>query len=423
MREKEALEYLNSFDLFKVDLRLDRIQQFLEFSGNSQQKFRSVIVAGTNGKGSVSAFLAGILNAAGKKTGLYLSPHVRSLNERIQVNGEKISGRELAGLVEKLKKAKEESKSDVSYFEFLTALAFAHFAEKGCEIAVLEVGMGGRLDATNVANAELSIITNVALEHTQHLGSSLALIAAEKAGVIKRNAKVVTGELAPEARAVVEKTAAEKNAGVIALGKDFSFSERHSVLDGQEFDFFRGEKKIPGLKTRLVGKNQFKNAALAVAAALELGIKEECIHNGLLNAELPARFEVFSKSPLAILDVAHNPEGMRSLAENLRMFFPVKKVNFVLGVSGDKDIKGILAELVPLAGSFILTKAKFRGMDTEKISVALGESGFEGGIRAKESVPAAVRLALAEARSGIPTVFTGSFFSVGEALRELERVK
>ncbi len=419
MNERNALKYLNSFDLFKVDLRLDRIIQFLEFLGNPQENFSSIIVAGTNGKGSTASFLSSILSASGKKTGLYLSPHLRSINERIQVNGKKISTKELATLVGKMKKAKEESKSNVSFFEFLTALAFKHFAEKGCEFVVLETGMGGRLDATNVAKAKLSIITNIALEHTKYLGSTLSEIAMEKAGVIKKNTKIVAGFLPKNIHAIIEKIAIEKNAEMIALGKDFSFSEKQATLHWQEFDFY-GRKKLFGLRTKLIGTNQFENASLAVAAALELGTKKESIHNGLLNASLPGRFELLRKNPLIIADVAHNPAGMNCLAENLNKFFPGKKARFVLGISSDKDEKGILEALFPVAESFILTKAEFRGMPIETLLKAFSRTNFSGKIRTEKSIPRAVRLALSEADNETPTVFTGSFFSVGQALKAME---
>jgi len=420
MDATKAKEYLNSFDLFMVDMRLDRIKGFLEHLGNPQKTFSSVIVAGTNGKGSTACFLSSILTAGGKKTALYLSPHVRSLNERIQVDGKEITDQELSVLVEKLKKAKEEQKSDVSYFEFLTALAFTYFKEKGCEFAVLETGMGGRLDATNVVPAELEIITNISLEHTKYLGNTLEKIAAEKAGVIKEGSKVLTGALFEGAREVIERTAAGKNAELIALGRDFSFEEKSAGLEGQEFNFIRGGKTME-LETKMAGKKQFCNAALAVAAALELGIKERFIHNGLLSARLPARFEVFSANPPVILDVAHNPAGMSSLRENLENFFPGKSVRFVLGVSDDKDIKGVLSGILPVAGEFILTRAEFRGMDTEKIALALQELGFSGKVEIEEKAASAVNAAMEKSGGGMPTVFTGSFFSVGEALAELEK--
>lgn len=413
----KALQYLNSFDLFKVDLRLDRIKAFLREMGNPEQFLKYVHVAGTNGKGSVCAYISSALKEAGYKTGLYLSPHLHKFNERIQINGKMIQDRDLERIILELKEVKQESKIDVSYFEFVTALAFKYFYEKKCDFVVLEVGMGGRLDATNVVIPEISVITSIALEHKKYLGESLEEIAFEKSGIVKKGIPVVSAEQNEKALEVIERKCMEKKAPLSVLSRDFSYVKHNATLKGQVFDYNSGKHSIKGLKTRLLGEHQLVNASVAVRALLELGIEEKAIRKGLEEAFLPGRFQLIHNNPAIIADVAHNPNGAFALRKSIQEFFPEKKALFVLGVSEDKDIKAIVKELSLVADSFICTQAKFRGMNAERIKQAIAENGFKGCIQLMPSVRKAVESALNQKKP--LTIFTGSFYSVGEAMEFL----
>jgi len=415
--DEKTLQFLDSFDLKRIDLGLDRVEKFLEFIGNPEKGIKYVHVAGTNGKGSVSAFIASALSQAGHKTGLYLSPHLKDFNERFQINGEKASDADIQQLIDWLKKKKEESKIDLSYFEFITCLAFKFFESNKCEFVVLEVGMGGRLDATNVIEPEVSVITQIGLEHREWLGNTITEIAGEKAGIIKQGKPVVIAGKEREAVDVIEKLCWEKNCDLYWLGKDFKFEHKRPNLESQAFDYVTDNKRIDSLETSLIGEFQFGNACIAVKALELLGINEQSIRIGLKKAFVPGRFQIIHNNPFLIADVAHNPMGANALQNSLQRFFPSEKVMFLLGISEDKAAESIAKELIPSAQSIICTQAKFRGMDSLKLKAAVELAGFKGDLIVEPKMSDAVKTALAN-NPGI-LVFTGSFFSVGEALRHL----
>ncbi len=347
------LEYISQekFQGFKPGF--DRVQTLLEKLGHPERKLRYVHVAGTNGKGSVCACTASILKEAGYKTGLYISPFVICWNERVQVNGEYITDAEFAEAVAAIAPAADSMEDPPSQFELETALALWFFAHKGCEIAVMEVGMGGAWDATNVIpSPEAAVLCAIALDHTAVLGGTVAEIAEVKAGIIKPGCDVVSYGNETAAEKVIARVCREK--GCRHFRPDFGkITVTERALTGVTFDYAAHK----GLFLPLAGTYQPRNAALAVETAevlrtRGLRISKENIRDGLRNVRWPGRFELIRREPLFILDGSHNPQGMEATAESLRAFFPDRKLWFLMGIMADKDVHSVAKLLGPLAAGF-----------------------------------------------------------------------
>lgn len=362
MTYESAMEFIASTYKFGSKLGLSRIRSLLGHMGDPQRGLKYVHVAGTNGKGSTVSFISNILMNAGYRTGVYTSPYIHRFNERITVNGAEISnadiGRIIGGIREKVALMSERGEGCPTEFEVVTALGFQYYYEQGCDIVVLETGLGGRLDSTNIIDAsEVSVITTVDYDHMQILGNSLAEIAAEKAGIIKANGRVVLYPQAPEADAVIAEACRAKNAELYRLENDRVIPGAYD-LNGQSFDFGR----YKNLKLSMLSEFQCMNAATAIMAAEVLrgrgfDISDGHIHSGLFGARWPGRFEVMRREPVFIIDCAHNAQGAAHLAANLNKYFPGQKITFIVGVSADKDYQGIIAQVAPLAARFIATQA------------------------------------------------------------------
>ena len=387
MNVKEAKAYLDSFINYELDaqqpyvsFKLERVQHLLSFLGNPQRRLKSIHVAGTKGKGSTCAFAAYILKEAGYRVGLYTSPHLHDCTERIRVldlsNAQKtknsfagkISHRELCCLLKEIKpkieKAQKESRfGRISFFEVYTALAFCYFQKKKIDIAVLETGLGGRLDATNVVSSLVCGITPLSLEHTQQLGSTIAKIAKEKAAIIKNKKQIVV--IAPQERKVfevIEERCRKVKAKTVFVGSDLSYESVRQNGTKQIFHIkgLRGEYR--NLKTGLLGQHQLINATMAVGMVEALygfgfSVSGQHIKKGIERTQWPGRMEIVRKNPTVILDGAHNVSSSRALAKAIQDIFPKKKVILMLGVSGDKDIAGICKVLNPISRRVILTEA------------------------------------------------------------------
>jgi dihydrofolate synthase/folylpolyglutamate synthase len=436
----------------KFDLAHMRV--LLGEMNHPERAFPSVLIAGTNGKGSTAATLASILRASGLKTGLYTSPHLLRINERIRVNGEEISDDEFAGLHGEIDRiaGRLVERRDLpwhpSFFEMMTAIAFAHFARERIDVAVLEVGMGGRLDATNVVEPVVSVITDIALDHQKFLGNTVGEIAREKVGIIRRGGVVVTLPQQPEANDVIGNTILDLDAvGVSAVqyvppvspgSCDYLVPsrERASTTEGTE------EHRVEGhlyryplhvmrteilVETPLVGRHQLRNMALAIAAAEELGkkgfarITPESIERGIRETRWPGRFQVIparAGSPELILDVAHNPAGAWALRSALSERYDDRPLVFVFGAMRDKAISEMTEILFPLATRVIATRPENpRAASPEEIRQAASRTGTE--VETIPDVKAALETALAGAE-GKAVVVTGSIYLVGEAMRLLE---
>jgi dihydrofolate synthase / folylpolyglutamate synthase len=394
---------------------LERIEGLLGALGHPERRYRLVQVGGTNGKGSVSAMLAAILKAAGHRVGLYTSPHLVSFRERIRVNGEPISADAVVDGVEAL--GSLVARLDATMFEAATALALDHFAREAVDVAVLEVGLGGRLDATTVGVPAVTVVTRIDLDHQAVLGTTLREIAAEKAAIIRAGVAMAAAQ-APEAAAVLERRAAEVGVPLQLAGRDLFATVEHRDLHGQRISCAGAGWSLAHLRLGMLGSFQPENALLAVAAARALGVGGPAIGNGVARARWPGRFQILAREGgWLVLDGAHNPGGARALATSLRDFFGDAAVTFVVGILRDKDAGGMLRELAPLARRLILTASSNpRAAEPADLRAAVPAS-----VPSVEVASSPLEaLAMAARPPSTPVVcVAGSLSLVGDVLRHL----
>jgi len=389
---------------------LERIEAMLDAIGRPEQAFTIAQVGGTNGKGSISAMLAAVLQAAGRRVGLYTSPHLAHYRERIRVDGRPISEADFVDGVDAL--GTLITRLDLTVFEAGTALALDHFCRERVDVAILEVGLGGRLDATTVGKPRVVVLGPIDYDHQHELGDTLALIATEKAAII-RSGVAFSARQDPEAEAVIIRRAAETGVPLSLEGRDLRVTPLGFTLQAQRLDLEGPDWRIPDVACGLLGVYQPGNALLAAAAARELGADEAAIRAGLHGARWPGRFQIFRREPLVILDGAHNPAGARALAASLRAYFPGRPVTFVIGVLADKDAGGILAALRPLAARVILTAATNPRAATPEALRPLLPAGAR--VDTARSPQAALAMAIAEDPLGIVCV-AGSLSLIGDVL-------
>ena len=404
---------------YKPDL--GNIVELLDFLGNPQNSFKTVHVAGTNGKGTVSHTLASIFQECGYKTGLYTSPHLLDFRERIRINGQMIPEQNVIDFIGDNKEKFEEMQ--LSFFEMATGMAFDYFAKEKVDIAIIEVGLGGRLDSTNVIMPELSVITNISLDHVAMLGNTLAEIAAEKAGIIKPNTPVVIGETQPETKDVFINKAKECKSPIYFADQIFDCDKIHvESLDYQKFDIWKNsELYLEAVEFPLLGYYQKKNLATVMCAVdilkEKFNIDQKDIVNGLefvvKNTNLMGRWQVLSRQPLVIADTGHNVGGIKEITMQLSdMSF--RKLHFVLGCVNDKDINGIL-HLLPQYAEYYFCKADIpRGLDANILASKAFEAGLRGNVY--ESVQQAYNSALNNAHFDDVVFVGGSNFTVAEVI-------
>lgn len=427
---QRALDYLYSFIDYgtKRSYRyspevfdLERVEKLLHSLGDPQLQYRSVHIAGTKGKGSTAAMIEACLRAAGYRTGLYTSPHLIDFTERIQVDAAPIPEQQLVELVEKLK-PHVEAVPEISTYELTTALAFMYFAEQAVQCAVVEVGLGGRLDATNVLRPMVSVITSLSYDHTHLLGDSLTEIALEKAGIIKPGIPVVLATQQIEAERLVRRVAEQRGAPLEQLNREWHYAPGRRDLSGQELRVWRAghEQGQEQLRIPLLGHHQVQNAALAYAAlklvdGAGLPVQPKAIRRGMRDVRWPGRFQVISEQPAIVLDSAHNRDSALRLRIALDDYFPGRPVTMVFGASADKDVRGMFLELSPRISRLILTQSDHpRAEDPEALAQVAESFGWQ-----PESV-APVAEAMQRAASTSPPehvlLATGSLFVVGSAL-------
>ncbi len=412
MTAQEAIDYIEHYGWSTTRLGLERTRELLHRLGNPQKKLRFVHVAGSNGKGSTCAMLDAVLRAAGWRTGLYTSPYIQNFCERIQVEGANIPGEALADITERVRAQAEAMDDHPSQFELVTAAAMLYFAETQCDIVVLEVGMGGALDSTNVIDCpEVAVITNIGLEHTEYLGDTLEKIAATKAGIIKPGCRAVCYDGAPEVTAVVRAACEER--GVPLRFADYGKVKPLSQgLDGQRFLWDGTEYHLA-----LLGRHQLHNAAtvLETVAALREGgwkIPEDAVRTGLEHVRWPARLEVMRRAPLFLIDGGHNPQCAEALSESLRELLPGKKAVFLLGVLADKDYPRMMELLMPLAQEFVcLTPLSDRALPAAELAAYLTAHGAKASACAGIGDGLAAAFAAAGADGAV--VAFGSLYLVG----------
>jgi dihydrofolate synthase/folylpolyglutamate synthase len=454
-RYQDALDYIFNFVNYErqaryaynaVTFSLQRMEELLERLGNPQQAFRSVHIAGTKGKGSTSAMVESVLRTSGYRTGLYTSPHLHSFRERIRLNSAIMSKQDLVEVLERSRPAINAT-PNVTAFEIMTALAFVYFAECGVEWAVLEVGLGGRLDATNVVHPAVGGITSLSYDHVELLGHTLSLIAWEKAGIIKPDVPIVSAPQAPEAMGVIQRVCADTGARLVVIGEDWTVEADGEDLTGQTFAVTHAASSgaersggaplprvLPDLRIRLLGRHQLTNATTAVAILWELheqgvAISEDSLRRGLAQARWPGRFEVLNQHPGLVVDSAHNADSAMKLRVALAEWFPRPPRNrlaLVFGASADKDIDGMLHafltpdpanKLLP-ADKVIVTKSYHpRAAELAALADHVRTLSANCPISVHDNLDSALTEALAWASSDDLICVTGSIFVVAQARR------
>lgn len=435
---QQALDYLYSFidyesmprprDAAHYDLR--RMDEVLERLGNPHFRARTVHIAGTKGKGSVAAMIASVLTNSGYKTGLYTSPHLHTFNERIRIDGELISNEEITTLVKKLQPEERAVNEKATYgklttFELITVLGFMYFDLKKVDFQVVEVGLGGRLDATNVVRPDVSVITTIGFDHMEVLGNTIPEIAAEKAGIIRQGGIVVSSSQVDEAEKVISRVCAEKNAELIEVGRDITFEGLEYDIDCQKLRV-NGRRDTYELTIPLIGDHQLSNAATAVASLEVLAEKgfavtKESMTEGMARVHWPGRLQLLSKKPLLVVDGAHTPESARKMRESLEKYFSFNKAVLIIGSSSDKDITGIVEELTPLFKKAVVTRSIHpRSMPADRIVKEFQNRGVETIVVEdfSEALPAALSLA---AENDLVCA-TGSLFIVAGIIEEVEKL-
>jgi dihydrofolate synthase/folylpolyglutamate synthase len=426
---KNALNYLYSyvdFSLQKADtysparFKLERMYTLVESLGNPQRCYPIIHVAGTKGKGSVSALCASALKEAGYTVGLYTSPHLDDYAERIQVNGEFITHSDLAEMVEEIKPHVAKV-PEITTFEITTAIAFNYFAKRKVNAAVIEVGLGGRLDATNVVTPEVSVITSISYDHTFLLGDTLSEIATEKSGIIKPGIPVVSSPQDEEARIVVEQKCDELNSPLTQVGRDILYEGIAHSTDGQSFQVWPADHKDAAVELTipLLGQHQVVNAATAFAAlniyrrrGFTVALND--IQRGFTDTFWPGRFEILQPSPTIILDCAHNRDSALKLRLSLEQYFPGKPVLLIFGASEDKDIQGMFIELMPLVKEIMLVKS-FHPRAIEPAILVNIVQPFGRQVTIIDNIPQALEKATQIAGDHMVVVVAGSIFVVAEA--------
>ena len=422
MNAAQAIEYIHSVCWKGSIPGLGRTQTLLEKMGNPEKKLKFVHIAGTNGKGSTAAMTASILRKAGYRTGLYTSPYIYRFHERMQVDGEEISDEDLAAVTEFVKPLADSMEESPTEFELVSCIAFEYFYRKHCDIVVLEVGMGGALDSTNVIETpEVAVITNIGLDHTEYLGDTVEKIAQTKSGIFKQGGHAVVYRSTPSVEAVYEQVCAEKNVSLKKAAFDSLRLKQHT-LEGQVFDC--GGRK--DLVLPLLGDHQLHNAAVVLAIAdtlIEQGwkISEENIREGIRDVRWPGRFDIVSRNPLFIIDGGHNPQCIEALVKNIQDYLTGKRVIALTGVLADKDYADMYKPVMPLVDRFVcITPPNPRKLEAKLLTQYLRDTGAEA--TGCDTIPEGVALAMELAGEDGVVLCFGSLYSIGairDALAEI----
>lgn len=414
---EDTVAYLYQLRKSGTKLGLENIQELSDLLGNPHTHYRSIHIAGTNGKGSTAAMIASILKESRLKVGLFASPHLSSFTERIGINGIAISEAELVELTAFIKDriAKDNPSLNTTFFEFVTALAFYYFSLHRVDYGIFETGMGGRLDATNILKPLVSVITNISMDHMSYLGTTLEAIAFEKAGIIKTDTDVVTG-VTGTGLSIIKNVAKSKRAPLHIYENDFFATVENSKTGLFQY---KGFTTYDGLRIPLNGKHQVDNAALSIRVCEILEQKglmpaNTQIRSGLAETKIIGRIEIISQSPLIILDGAHNPKAVKSVVTTVRSLFPDKEIILIAGMMEDKDIKGTMEPLVEIAKILILTKSEGQRAAQPEVIARLLNLTPQENVRITHSVTEALKMALSLQNDDTLVLVTGSFYIAGE---------
>ncbi len=425
MEYQYAIEYIHSTLKFGSKLGLTNITELLHRLGNPQNMFHVLHVAGTNGKGSVTAMMTHILHAADYRVGMFISPYLERFTERIQVDLMEIEKDQLGKLTGRVKEKVDTMVTDgfnhPTEFEIVTAIGFLYFAEQGVDFAVVEVGLGGRFDATNVVDPLISVITSISYDHMEYLGDTLSKIAFEKGGIIKEGRPVVSYPQEIEALSVLESLSAQRAAPFTLVSRE-QVIEKTSSLQALIFDFRYGDRFFPGLRMHLVGGHQMLNAATALTAIALLStlghpIKDEAIYRGMAAVRWPGRLEKLSDQPLVLIDGAHNVSGAAALREVILHSLKHKRIHLVLGMLGDKDVDGVIRLLCPLADRVMVTRPdNVRALDPQDLAQRIGQIiSAERQITIEQDAAQAVKKAYQETKPNEALIVSGSLYLIGLA--------
>ena len=426
MREyRDSLDYLYGLERHGIVFGLANIRNILKSLGNPHQKVKAIHIGGTNGKGSTAAMIGSILGRSGYRVGLYTSPHLISFTERIRIDDREITEQEVARLTEQIRGAirKRGIPETFTFFDFTTAMAVLYFFEAGVDLVILEVGLGGRLDSTNVVDPLLAIITNISLDHRDYLGGTLEEVAWEKAGIIKEGRGVVTAATQPRVLDLLRRVSLEKKAPLFRVGRDF----RGRRAGPRRFHYHGRKLDLPNLELNLAGRHQIINATTALGAIEMVGengyrIGNEAIYEGLRGVQWSGRLDVVMESPTVLLDGAHNPGAAKKLKEAILEEFAYELLLLVLGIMNDKDYRRIISILVPLADMTVLCKSRCERAALPQVLLnEVTRIGKRGKI--VEDVGEAVQHLLSLATERDLICVTGSFYTIGEAKAYLSRSK
>ena len=423
MNYNEAVEYIHSISWCFCKPGLERISKLCSMLGDPQKGMRFIHVAGTNGKGSFCSMLDSVLRRAGYRVGLFTSPYIRFFNERICFDGRPIPDGDLAEVTSYVRTFADAMEEKPTEFELITAIGFEYFKRCGCDVVILEAGMGGRLDSTNVIESPLlSVITGIALDHTSFLGDTVEKIAYEKAGIIKNGVPVLFGGNNAEALEVIGRVASEKGSALYVTDRSL-IANVNATLDGTEFDF--GDRS--GVRISLLGLYQPLNAANVLTAidvlrSVGLEVPENAVCEGLAAAKWSARFELIGRDPTVIYDGAHNPEGISAAVRSIKNYFPNCKVYVLSGVMKDKDYGCIAADLAKVASrAFTVTPDNPRALDSAEYAKVLSSCGIDA--TSFESLGEALEAAVNAAREdGVPLICLGSLYMYSELMDIFERL-
>jgi dihydrofolate synthase/folylpolyglutamate synthase len=414
---QSSLDYLYRLEKFGMIFGLTQVERILEALGNPHRELQVIHIGGTNGKGSTAAMMASILQHEGYRVGLYTSPHLIDFTERIRINGEEIEKEEVAELTSWMTERVNVAKimGPFTFFDFTTAMAFLYFSRKMVDLAIIEVGLGGRLDSTNVVDPLLSIITNVSRDHEEVLGRGILKIAGEKAGIIKRKRPLITAATQPGVLRLFSRVCRKKEAPLYRVGNEF----RSMGSETNDFAYEGLHRKLWSVRLKLRGLHQIVNATTALGASEileELGfpVSTSAMVEGLQSVEWPGRFELVASSPRVILDGAHNPAGAVALRESLKEEFPYRRLILLIGILKDKDFRTILRTLTPLADHVILSKPHLdRAAPVSLLEKALKENGKT--VEGIEDLGEAIKRGLSLTGEEDLLCITGSLYVVGEA--------
>jgi dihydrofolate synthase/folylpolyglutamate synthase len=414
---QQSLDYLYGLEKFGMIFGLTQVEKILNAMGSPHKEIQAIHIGGTNGKGSTAAMMSSILQKEGYRVGLYTSPHLIRFTERIKVNGKEIEEEEVAALAEWMRKEIEGAgiTPPFTFFDFTTAMALHYFKQKLVDLAVLEVGLGGRLDSTNVVDPLISIITNIAKDHEEYLGKSILKIAREKAGIIKKGRPLITAVTQPQVLRLFSKVCQENGSPYLRVGKEF----RYDRTEDGDFDYEGPNRKLWSIHLNLKGFHQVINATTALGAMevledLGYRVSTDAMVDGLREVDWPGRLEMVSSSPRVILDGAHNPAGALVLKESLEKEFQYQHLILLIGIMKDKNIQSMLHLLAPLADHIILTKPHTdRATTPALLKKALGQNGKKAEIA--EDLEEAIERGLSLTRKEDLLCITGSLYTVGEA--------